>query len=370
MGLRIQGAVVSRLLQRLKGSSPDRRDFITCLGAAVLTFSGIGRLHGAERHRVRVAGKRARVIDFHAHCEFPEVAPLIAGTSLTRDFSATMRIGPERIDAMDARGIDIQALSINQYWWYAAERDLAQRVVQLHDESLSAWCQAHPDRFVALSSVALQFPDLAAAQLERAVRNLGLRGASIGGHVLGQVPSTPKYDEFWAKAEELGVPVFMHPRGAENIVRDGALSGKGDLGNVIGNPLETTFFLSQLIFDGVFDRFPRLIIGAAHGGGYLPSYLGRSEVACKYRKGAACANKLPPSDYLRRQIFVDSMVFSAEGLRHLAAEVGASQIVYGSDMPYDWPDTLDLIATEPSLSDSDKVAILGGNLARLLRIPS
>jgi aminocarboxymuconate-semialdehyde decarboxylase len=184
------------------------------------------------------------------------------------------------------------------------------------------------------------------------------------------VPSTPKYDAFWAKAEELEVPVFMHPGGAENIVRDGAWSGKGDLGNVIGNPLETTFFLSHLIFDGTLDRFPRLQIGAAHGGGYVPSYLGRSDVACQYRKNAACANSRTPGEYFRSQIIVDSMVFSAEGLRHLANEVGASQIVYGSDMPYDWPDTIDLIATAPSLKDAEKLAILGGNLARLLRIPS
>jgi aminocarboxymuconate-semialdehyde decarboxylase len=334
-----------------------------------LLASGAGKLRAAERRQIRIGGKLARVIDFHAHCAFPEVASMLAGTALAREIPASQRIGQDRIDAMDARGIDIQALSVNQYWWYAAERDLAERVVRAHDEGLAAWCRAHPERFVGLSSVALQFPDLAATQLEYAVRTLGLRGASVGGHVQGEVPSAPKYDVFWAKAEELGVPVFMHPGGAENMVRDGALAGKGDLGNVIGNPLETTLFLSHLIFDGTLDRFPRLKVGAAHGGGYIPSYLGRTEVACKYRKNAACANKQQPSEYFRKQIIVDSMVFSAEGLRHLAAEVGVSQIVYGSDMPYDWPDTIDLIATAPSFTDADKVAVLGGNLARLLKIP-
>jgi aminocarboxymuconate-semialdehyde decarboxylase len=269
---------------------------------------------------------------------------------------------------MDERGIDVQALSINQYWWYEAERELADKIVRTHDEALAAWCKQHPDRFVALSSVSLQFPDLAAAQLEHAVRNLGLRGASVGGHVKGEVPSGPKYDAFWAKAQELDVPVFMHPGGAENIVRDGAWDGKGDLSNIIGNPLETTFFLSHLIFDGTLDRFPRLKVGAAHAGGYLPSYLGRSEVACKVRKNAACANTRTPSEYFRSQIVVDSMIFSAEGLRHLIAEVGPGQVVYGSDMPYDWPDAIDLILAERTLKDADKVAILGGNLARLLRI--
>jgi len=269
---------------------------------------------------------------------------------------------------MDARGIDIQALSVNQYWWYAADKALAEKVVLLHDQSLASWCKDHSGRFVSLSSVALQFPDLAATQLERAVHELGARGASVGGHVNGEMPTGPKYDVFWAKAQSLDVPVFVHPGGAENIVRDNALAGKGDLGNVIGNPLETTYFLTHMIFDGVLDRFPRLKIVGAHGGGYLPSYLGRSEVACKFRKNAACANTLAPSEYLRRQIYVDSMVFSAEGLRHLAAEMSPSQVVYGSDMPYEWPDTIDLVTTAPSLSDADRIAILGGNLARLLKI--
>jgi aminocarboxymuconate-semialdehyde decarboxylase len=216
----------------------------------------------------------------------------------------------------------------------------------------------------------LQYPDLAAEQLEYAVKVLGLRGASVGGHVNGEVPSGEKYDPFWAKAQELGVTVFMHPGGAENVLRDDALSGRGDLGNVIGNPLETTVFLSRLIFDGTLDRFPKLKVAAAHAGGYVPSYLGRTEVACQYRANASCANRRKPSEYLRTQILVDSMIFSAEGLRHLVAEVGAGQIAYGSDIPFDWPDTIDLIANAPTLSDADKIAILGGNLMKVLRIAS
>ena len=160
----------------------------------------------------------------------------------------------------------------------------------------------------------------------------------------------------------------MHPGGAENVVRDDAWDGRGDLGNVIGNPLETTLFLSRMIFDGTLDRFPRLRICAAHGGGYLPSYLGRTEVACDVRPGANCANKRRPSEYLKQQILVDSMVFSENGLRHLVAEAGAGQVVYGSDIPFNWPETIALIVNSPSLSDADKEAILGGNLIRLLRI--
>ena len=105
-----------------------------------------------------------------------------------------------------------------------------------------------------------------------------------------------------------------------------------------------------------------------HGGGYLPSYLGRTEVACARFEDANCLNSRQPSEYLRDQIYADSMVFSEEGLRHLVAEMGASQVVYGTDVPFPWPETLDLILDSPSLSDAEKEAIAGGNLIRLLRI--
>jgi aminocarboxymuconate-semialdehyde decarboxylase len=160
----------------------------------------------------------------------------------------------------------------------------------------------------------------------------------------------------------------MHPTGAPNVVRDDGLAGRGDLGNIIGNPLETTVFLTHMIFDGTLDRFPNLKVVGSHGGGYLPSYLGRTEVACDVRDNANCANKKKPSEYLWDQILVDSPVFSEEGLRHLVAEVGASQVVYGTDIPFNWPDTLDLILDSPSLSDADKAAIAGGNVIDLLRI--
>ena len=100
----------------------------------------------------------------------------------------------------------------------------------------------------------------------------------------------------------------------------------------------------------------------------LLAYLGRSDAACIVRDDANCANKRKPSEYFKDQIVVDSMVFSSEALRHLVAETGVSQVVYGSDMPYFWPDTIDIIAEAPFLSDADKEAILGGNLRRLLRI--
>ncbi|HSG65775.1 MAG TPA: amidohydrolase family protein [Gammaproteobacteria bacterium] len=344
------------------------------LGAAGLAAAGVmlaGRPLSAiaqGRKEVRVGGRRVRVVDIHAHCAFQEVAPIIAGTPLAKaDLGDNLLIGPRRIAEMDARGIDIAALSVNRYWWYEATREQARAIVRINDEELAKWCAAHPNRFVALSSPALQFPDLAAEQVEYAVTQLGHRGVSIGGHAQNEIPSSEKFDPFWAKVEELGVPVFMHPNNAENLIVSGRLAGPGGLNNVVGNPLETTVFLSRLIFDGTLDRFPDVRVCGAHGGGYLPSYLGRSEVACG-RNNSNCRNARSPGEYLRTQILADSMVFSEEGLRHLVAEMGVGQLVYGSDMPFDWPDTIDIIVASPSLSDADKIAILGGTLVELLKI--
>jgi aminocarboxymuconate-semialdehyde decarboxylase len=323
----------------------------------------------SARRQIAVGGRRLSVIDVHAHCVIP-VDDVVRGTPLARfgGGQGEIILGPQRLRVMDQQGVDIQALSINGYWWYAAERDLARQIVRAQNEGLARWVASHPDRFVAMASVSLQHPDLAAEQLQDAVERLGLRGVSIGGHVNGEDPSLPKYDPFWAKAADLGALVFMHPGGATNIIKEGALGGRGDLGNIIGNPLETTYLLSRLVFDGTLDKFPGLRVCAAHAGGYLPSYLGRSEVACTVRPNANCANKRKPSEYLRSQIMIDTMIFSMEGLRHLVAEMGVEQIVYGTDVPYNWPVTVDLVLEAPFLSEAEKEAILGGNLRKLLRI--
>jgi aminocarboxymuconate-semialdehyde decarboxylase len=125
--------------------------------------------------------------------------------------------------------------------------------------------------------------------------------------------------------------------------------------------------LTHLIFDGTLDRFPRLKICGAHGGGYLPSYLGRTDVACDVRPNAKCVNKKHPREYMHEQILADSMVFSPEDVRHLVAEMGPTQVVYGTDMPFVWPDTVDAIL-EAEIPDAQKEAVLGGNLTKLLRL--
>ncbi len=360
---------------------PNRREFFTTVaGAAVgLMIADRGaadagasarQAAAAGRREVFVGQRRVKVIDIHCHAIIPEAAEAAKGTPLAdaaRGGGGNI-LGPQRLELMDRQGVDVQALSINGFWWYGAELDVARRIVQAQNEGLAKWVAAHPDRFVAVASVALQHPELAAEQMEYGIKQLGMRGVSIGGHVKGQDVTLPKFDPFWAKASELGALVVMHPQSGENLIREGALGGRGDLGNIIGNPLETTVFLSRLIFDGTLDRFPGVRICGPHAGGYLASYLGRTDVACEVRSNANCANKKRPRDYFKREIFIDTMVFSEEGLRHLVAEVGAGQILYGTDVPFNWPVTVDLVLQAPFLSAADKEAILGGNAAKLLRI--
>jgi aminocarboxymuconate-semialdehyde decarboxylase len=359
----------------------NRRDFLKTVAGATTGMMLTGRafaetaLQGSpaapgKRREVFIGGRRVKVVDVHAHCLIPEVGDAVKDTRLASSGVARgqMLMGPDRIQWLDDHGIDVQVLTINPYWYYGADRELATRIVKIQDEKLAEWCASHPDRYVGMSAVALQFPDLAAEQLEYAVKHLKMRGASIGGHVEGEPLSSPRFDPFWAKAQELDVMVFMHPQGADNIIKKGGLDGRGDLGNIIGNPLETTLFLTHMIFDGALDRFPGLKICAAHGGGYLASYLGRTEVACQVRPKSDCENKKHPSEYMKSQILVDTIVLTEEGLRHLVAEVGYGQVVFGTDEPFNWQSNVDLILNSPSLSDAQKEAILGSTLVKLLRI--
>ncbi len=336
--------------------------FTGCCLSNTVRAQGQAQGQAKKRREVMVGGRRVRTIDVHAHVIIPEATQLMGVKTEPTNASV---IQPKRFDTMDEWGTDMQALSINPNW-YGVDRDVATKMIQVQNEALAALCTKYPDRFVAFASVALQFPDLAAQQLEEGVKKYNLRGAAIGGHVNGDELSAPKFDPFWKKAEELGCVVFMHPQGIPEM--DKRLAGKGGLTNVIGNPLETTIFLSHLIFDGTLDKFPGLKICAAHGGGYLPSYAARSDYGCNRFPGDCNALKKKPTEYLR-QLYFDSMVFTPEGLRHMIAECGVSQIMIGTDYPFPWSTTtVDHILKTPGLSDADKRAILGETAAKLLKI--
>ena len=158
--------------------------------AAAAGAQAHGHDHGHPRRReVVVNGKRVKTIDIHAHCCVPKAMavikhPLEAPGLLMDDTSA-------RIAAMDAQGIDVEALSINPYW-YRAERDVAAELIRVQNETLVEFCAANPDRFVAFATAALQHPELAAEQVEHAVKKLGFRGVGVGGSVAGEELADPE----------------------------------------------------------------------------------------------------------------------------------------------------------------------------------
>lgn len=323
---------------------------------------------GGRRRQVVVKGRRVKTIDVHAHCLVPEAMLLVGQKIEAHQFPDMDEVGPKRIGEMDKQGVDVEALSINPFW-YRAERDLAAEIVRIQNEKLAEMCAAYPERFVAFASVALQYPELAVEQLVHGVKKLGLRGAAVGASVAEHEFSDAKFHPFWAKAEELGVLIFIHPQSTPELAR--RFKGNGWLANTIGNPLDTTICLSHLIFEGTLDRFPGLKICAAHGGGYLPSYAPRSDHPCRvapWHCDSSINLKKKPTEYLRT-LYFDTLVFTSEMLRHLAAEVGASQLVIGTDHPIPWhQNPVDHIMNAPGFSDEERIAMLGGTAAKLLGI--
>jgi aminocarboxymuconate-semialdehyde decarboxylase len=334
---------------------------------------------GRARKEVMVGGRRTSVVDIHAHVRVPEAWDLVKGRIEREGRSGDVALAkPEgaanidndaekRIADLDEMGIDVQALSINPFWYWADE-ELARKLIDVQNERAAAFCAAHPSRFLGLGCLALQHPALAVEQMEHAAKKLGMRGFAIGGSVNGDDLSNPKFHPVWEKAQELDTLIFIHPQSAGAPIDERRLKGNGFLDNVVGHPLETTLALTHLIQDGTLDLFPRLKICAAHGGGYLPSYSSRSDQCLTAFPNLCKPLKKLPTEYLKR-LYYDSVLFTPEDLRHLIAVVGPSQVVVGTDYPTLWNrNPVDRIQAVPGLSEGDQTAIFGGTAMKLLKI--
>ena len=262
-----------------------------------------------------------------------------------------------RLSDMDAAGVDVQVVSPSpSHYHYWADRDLAVSVADLANQAVAEHVGQRPDRLAGLGLVPLQHPDLAVECLRDAVVHRGLRGVEISSHAPGVELSDERLEPFWAKAVELGAVVFLHPFGC-------TLDERLDrfyLSNTVGQPVENAVALSHLIFAGVLDRHPGLKLLAAHGGGYLPAYLGRSDHAWLVRPEAKRCLR-PPSSYLR-DIFFDSLVHTPQALRVLVDAAGADRVLLGSDYPFDMgvDDPVERLA-EAGLSEAQQEAIRSGN---------
>ena len=324
------------------------------------------------------------VVDFHGHLAVPAADALIAGTpglaaelaadqrahspaSMTANRAQLQRLTAKLTDVttrladLDAMGVDIQVVGPMPMHHYWADPDLAIHLTRTVNAIVAAHCATAPDRLYGLGTVPLQHPDLAVALLDQAVNDHGLYGISVSTTVDGRELADPAHDVVWQRAEELGVVVFVHPWGCSL----GERLATNYLGNTVGQPVETTVALSQLIFTGVLDRFPRLKLVAAHGGGYLPTYIGRSDHAWQVREDArGCAE--PPSAYLRRMWF-DALVYTPGALRHLVEAVGADRVVLGTDHPFDMGVDDPVARLDAAgLTPADRAAVAGGNALDLL----
>ncbi|MFE6523775.1 amidohydrolase family protein [Streptomyces sp. NPDC057794] len=324
-------------------------------------------------------------IDVHAHVLLPEVEALVAGLPGLAEAKAldARRNGPAalavsgpmvreripkltdptvRLAAMDAQGVDVQLVSPSpSHYHYWADEDTAEKVYRLANEATAAHCRAAPGRLRGLGLAPLQHPDHAVRALDHAL-DQELLGVEISSHAPGRELSDPAYEPFWSRAEQTGAIVFLHPFGC---TLDERLD-RWYLSNTVGQPVENAVALSHLIFSGVLDRHPGLTLIAAHGGGYLPTHIGRSDHAWSARSdaGAGCAH--PPSSYLER-LYFDSLVHDPHVLRELVRVAGAGRVLLGSDFPFDMGAEDPVGALRAAgLSDADFHAVSGGNASALL----
>ncbi|MEW5627991.1 amidohydrolase family protein [Streptomyces hydrogenans] len=326
-------------------------------------------------------------VDVHAHVLLPEIEALVAGLPGHAEAKAldARRNGPDalavsgpmvrdripaltdpavRLARMDAQGVDVQLVSPSpSHYHYWADTDTAEKIHRLANEATAAHCAAAPDRLKGLGLVPLQHPALLVPALDHALEQ-GLAGVEISSHAPGRELSDPDYEPLWARAEETGAVIFLHPFGC---TLDERIS-QWYLSNTVGQPTENAVALSHLIFSGVLDRHPGLKIVAAHGGGYLPTHIGRSDHAWRSRTDASAGCAELPSSYLRR-LYFDSLVHDPRVLRALVEAAGADRVLLGSDFPFDMGSDDPVGALSAAgLTEADFDAVRGTNAASLLTL--
>jgi len=334
----------------------------------------------------RAARSARPVIDAHGHLLVPEANALADGhpreaadaaaelasfaqASIAANQAQIRRVWPQLTDVqrrladLDAIGVDVQVVGpmpMHRYW---AEPELAVKLSTVINEAVAAHCALGQGRLYGLGTLPLQHPAIAVRELERAVCELGLKGISVSTNVDGRELADPLFAPVWEAAADLGAVVFIHPWGCSL----GARLGAHFLGNTFGQPTETALALSHLIFGGTLDRHPGLKLLAAHGGGFLPTYIGRSDHAWAERPDARGCEQ-PPSSYLRR-IWYDALVYTPQAVRHLIEVVGADKVMLGTDYPFDMGVTDPVErATAAGLPAADLTAVLSGNAAALFTI--
>jgi aminocarboxymuconate-semialdehyde decarboxylase len=327
------------------------------------------------------------VIDIHCHMMSEEAESLAAGAispqsepfarysgrsadhnrALFQKIRRKLVDPRSRLDDMDRMGIDVQAISVAPpQYFYWAEPSIGVEAARVTNDRIAAIVSEHPDRFVGLGTVPLQDVDAALDELDRLSSVLGFRGVEICTQVNGSDLDNSRFEPFFAEVERRDLLVVVHPNGTTQ----GERLTDYYLINVVGMPLDSTIFLSRMIFGGVLHRHPSLKMCVVHGGGYAASYPARFDHA--YRVRPECREHIDqaPSAYMAR-LYFDTMVYDATSLSDLVDRYGADHVVLGSDYPYDMAedDPVGLVRSL-SVSPDDEAKILGRNAAMLLASPT
>jgi aminocarboxymuconate-semialdehyde decarboxylase len=326
-----------------------------------------------------------RTIDIHAHIlaedtmalmrkEAPQIGPRLE--RVDDDFAVLTVAGSpyrpfprggwdmaKRLADLDAAGIDVQVVSNTpQTFLYGQDASLAAALAALQNDQIAKAVAANPQRLMGIATLPMQAPELAARELERAMRKLGLRGAHIGSNVNGRNLDEPALEPLWAAADALDALIMVHPTQVAGAERLEAYY----LRNLIGNPLDTTIAAAALVFGGVIERFPRIRFLMVHGGGFVPYQAGRFSHGWQVRPEPQVRLKSPPEASLAR-LYFDSILHGRPALEFLVATAGPARVVLGSDYPFDMG-TLECVRQVRALSipEADKATILSGAALALL----
>lgn len=322
------------------------------LRASALAMSGrrrspsIATTAGDKPARTGASGTAGKIIDFHTHmsdASLPNILPVSKNNSAHTDaWLEAMRSPTLHVEHMDRRGIDVHVVgysnAVHGISWGDAHEDL-ERYRRTNDRIASEWIAAHPDRFHGAFGVPTQDLRLAIPELERAVTQLGMKVLQVSSCTAdGLYYGDPRLDPFWEAVQHFDVTVFIHPHGQENKppFDDFALD------NSVGQGVEEVKTMTSIIYNGVFEKFPKVKIVVAHGGGFLPHYYGRMDRNARERPHTVRNMKRLPSEYLK-SFYYDSCVYGPEILAALIKVVGVERVVLGTDFPVGEDDGLGVL---------------------------
>lgn len=303
-------------------------------------------------------------LDHHASCR---ARMLKDDGTFFREIESNCWDPSARIEDCKRSGVNIQVLStVPVMFSYWAEPLHALDLSKFLNNDLAKVVKSNPSRFVGLGTIPMQAPDLAIQELERCVKELGLIGVQIGSHVNNWNLSDPALLPVFEAANDLDAFIFVHPwdmMGQERMTRYW-------LPWLVGMPAETCLAICSMIFSGIFERFPKLRVAFAHGGGSFPSTIGRIEHGFQARPDlCAIDNDVNPRDYLGR-FLVDSLVHDKKALEYLLDVVGEDSIALGTDYPFPLgEDEPGKLIESLNIADSVKAKLLGGNALSWLKIP-